>query len=183
MFLLASVLPMTSVRWLPHFGQTGGASGRFSAPTPSLKWAMVSYKGPTITPAAHDGVRQRNCSARSHLRFENDFVIARDCADSPHVRAELLLGKWTSLPLDGASIVVRAISRLRLRPRPACRSVWCGTMDAATDLQVDIRPEDEQPPICRSVLDTLRTAASSDQYRARRHKRSIRTKSTTTQLV
>src|ERR1051325_2250647 len=26
----SSTLPMTSVRWLPHFGQTGGAVGRYN---------------------------------------------------------------------------------------------------------------------------------------------------------
>ena len=37
MALSVSVLPMISVRWLPHFGQTGGASGRLSVSSPSLK--------------------------------------------------------------------------------------------------------------------------------------------------
>jgi hypothetical protein len=35
--LSVSVLPMTSVRWLPHFGHTGGASGRLSVSSPSLE--------------------------------------------------------------------------------------------------------------------------------------------------
>jgi hypothetical protein len=46
------VLPMTSVRWLPHFGQTGGASGRFIASSASLTRTILSSTAPIFAPTA-----------------------------------------------------------------------------------------------------------------------------------
>src|SRR3954468_19189766 len=41
-FVGSSELPMTCVRWLPHFGQTGGVVGRCIASSFDEKWTMTS---------------------------------------------------------------------------------------------------------------------------------------------
>src|SRR6185436_15547948 len=46
----SSSFPMISVRWLPHFGQTGGVVGRGMTSSFVVKWTMMSYRVPIIGP-------------------------------------------------------------------------------------------------------------------------------------